>query len=299
MPSGSIFVALTPDAHSSYGDLLQKYFIAQGLHSGQHVCVFGHRDVVDGCMWLPKDTALEELAVQEKEDEKMTIAWRYENVKRFQTTVDANLFDLSTRIPPERVKDASQSGQLRVIAPESLHRCLEDLRQELSRTDAPPLRISLPSLGDYEWGDVSDTALLRFVHALRGILRSSSRPSTATITLPAHLSEPINSGWVDKLGWLSDACISFAAFSADPSMTALFPAYHGLLRVHTLPAPQSFAPPSDCTSVLRGFGLGAGENNLAFKTTRKKFVVETMHLDLEGGVSERRTTPAPSASTSS
>ncbi|KZV93520.1 hypothetical protein EXIGLDRAFT_590805, partial [Exidia glandulosa HHB12029] len=41
MPSGTVLVALTPDRHSSYGDLLQKYNIAQGLHSGHGVCVFG------------------------------------------------------------------------------------------------------------------------------------------------------------------------------------------------------------------------------------------------------------------
>lgn len=39
---------------------------------------------------------------------------------------------------------------------------------------------------------------------------------------------------------------------------------------------------------------GIGENNLAFKVTRKRFVIETFHLDVEGGVGERRTTPAPS-----
>jgi elongator complex protein 4 len=35
---------------------------------------------------------------------------------------------------------------------------------------------------------------------------------------------------------------------------------------------------------------GVGENNLAFKVTRKRFVIETFHLDVEGGVGERRTT---------
>ena len=36
---------------------------------------------------------------------------------------------------------------------------------------------------------------------------------------------------------------------------------------------------------------GGGENNLAFKCTRKRFVIETHHLDVEGGVGERRTGP--------
>ena len=47
---------------------------------------------------------------------------------------------------------------------------------------------------------------------------------------------------------------------------------------------------------MRGLAGGAGgENNLAFKCMRRRFVLETMHLDVEGGVGERRTAPAPAA----
>jgi elongator complex protein 4 len=57
-------------------------------------------------------------------------------------------------------------------------------------------------------------------------------------------------------------------------------------------------PPSDKFSMLRGLSSSAvtigssGENNLAFKCMRKRLVFETLHLDLEGGVGERRTTPS-------
>jgi elongator complex protein 4 len=34
---------------------------------------------------------------------------------------------------------------------------------------------------------------------------------------------------------------------------------------------------------------GGRENNIAFKCTRKRLVFETHHLDVEGGVGERRT----------
>lgn len=61
--------------------------------------------------------------------------------------------------------------------------------------------------------------------------------------------------------------------------------------------------PSDRFSTLRGLassasGLGgSGENNLAFKCTRKRLIFETLHLDLDGGVSERRTSAPSSAAT--
>lgn len=41
--------------------------------------------------------------------------------------------------------------------------------------------------------------------------------------------------------------------------------------------------------MLRGLG-SSGENNLAFKCTRKRMIFETLHLDVEGGTGERRTT---------
>ena len=38
-------------------------------------------------------------------------------------------------------------------------------------------------------------------------------------------------------------------------------------------------------------GAGGGENNLAFKIKRKRVAIETLHLDTDGGVKERRTVP--------
>lgn len=87
---------------------------------------------------------------------------------------------------------------------------------------------------------------------------------------------------------------------ANPSLSATFPAHHGLLKIHKLPAPHTLLPPSDKFSVLRGLSsssasTGSGENNLAFKCTRKRLLFETLHLDLDGGVGERRTTPSANA----
>jgi len=83
-------------------------------------------------------------------------------------------------------------------------------------------------------------------------------------------------------------------------LSSLFPAHHGLLQIHSLPSPHTLVPASDRFSVLRGLSStsaasGGGENNLAFKSMRKRLVLETLHLDVEGGVGERRTTPATAA----
>lgn len=73
----------------------------------------------------------------------------------------------------------------------------------------------------------------------------------------------------------------------------MFSAHHGLVHIHRLPAPHTLVAPSDRFSALRGL-TSSGENNLAFKCMRKRVVFETLHLDVEGGVGERRTT-APRA----
>lgn len=83
-------------------------------------------------------------------------------------------------------------------------------------------------------------------------------------------------------------------------MAVMLPAHHGLVRIISLPRVQMLVPGSDRSSTLRGLSAsssssssgGVGENNLAFKCTRRRLVFETFHLDVEGGVGERRTTPA-------
>ena len=74
----------------------------------------------------------------------------------------------------------------------------------------------------------------------------------------------------------------------------MFSAHHGFVHIHSLPAPHTLLPPSDKFSTLRGL-TSSGENNLAFKCMRKRLVFETLHLDVEGGVSERRTTSSANA----
>lgn len=87
-------LVLAPDMHSCYGELVQKYFISQGLASGQDVCVIHDqaREFVEGCMWLPGGAAPAAADDEQEEkpqgdDAKIKIAWRYEQMKQFQTTV--------------------------------------------------------------------------------------------------------------------------------------------------------------------------------------------------------------------
>jgi len=99
-------LVLAPDFHSSYGSLVQKYFVAEGLACGHRVVIVDSdpEDFVRDVMWYPKgymapesrdgcnrvnDSDEEETRTP---DQKIKIAWRYEQMKQFQTSVKSALY---------------------------------------------------------------------------------------------------------------------------------------------------------------------------------------------------------------
>ncbi|KIJ56722.1 hypothetical protein M422DRAFT_22880 [Sphaerobolus stellatus SS14] len=319
VPLGSVQVVLAPDPHAAYADILQRYFVAQGIASGQRVCILddGASDLAASCMWISKSVLEDAEESQSGDSGGVKIAWRYEKMKQFQTSVRMNEssqdnfchpFDLTTRISDDTLNSALSSQQLRYVPVSGSDG--SSISNILSRLDAVlaestqdknfPVRVSIPDLGSPQWGDLTPINILRVLHHLRARARQNSEASRVCffVTLPSYISQESwgGPGWSEKLGWLSDGCITLRSFSSDPSLTSLFPSHHGLIDTHTLPALQTLVPPSDRLSELRGLSstsssaIGGGENNLAFKCTRKRFIIETLHLDVEGGVSERRTT---------
>jgi len=122
-----------------------------------------------------------------------------------------------------------------------------------------------------------------------GLKNSAGRPMPASRWKPSRVRRRLKE---------LDVFVDAGPSSANPSLLALFPAHHGLVQISALPAPHTVLAPSDKLSTLRGLlsspsGTGGGENNIAFKCMRKRMIFETLHLDLEGGVGERRTTPGP------
>jgi elongator complex protein 4 len=103
LPLSCSMLVTAPDTHSSYGELVQKYFISQGLASGHKVYVIDEEPerFVSECMWPSSGTGSRDaLTAEDKEDgiesdhdAKVEIAWRYKHLKQFQTTVStSNLY---------------------------------------------------------------------------------------------------------------------------------------------------------------------------------------------------------------
>ncbi|THH10147.1 hypothetical protein EW145_g1530 [Phellinidium pouzarii] len=335
---GTSLLVLNPDPHSSYAELLQKYFIAQGLACGQQVYVFDPdgRNLAESCMWMPNSAPTASHGPDEEDApdggaDKIKIAWRYERMQKFKTTVSSQSseqyiredycrpLDLSQRIPTVAVKEYISAGQLHIEddlfgGPEdafaTVARRIEDIGKQYNdlslQTNIRVFRICIPSLGGPLWGDPRPENIARFLLRLRFLLRSFPL-ACALAAIPSNISSDAwgGEGWIEKLAWMSDACITLNSFTVDPATAALFPSHHGILKIHKLPCVQTLVPVSDRFSTLRGLSVpasgvssgGVGENNLAFKCMRKRYVIETFHLDVEGGLGERRTTPAVSTGT--
>ena len=98
LPLSCSLLIAAPDLHSSYGDLIQKYFIAQGLSCHHTVCVVAEdaEQFVKDAMWTFKrndalSTSTEDGGkLDELGSSKIKIAWRYEQMKPFQTTVPSS-----------------------------------------------------------------------------------------------------------------------------------------------------------------------------------------------------------------
>lgn len=115
LPLGAILLILAPDTQSAWGRLVERYFIAQGLVSGQEVVVCGEesvvRDVSKGCMWVERGAAASgDGSESESElgpgqghgaeaglgrDEGKRIAWRYERMAKYKTTTTSGMSVLS------------------------------------------------------------------------------------------------------------------------------------------------------------------------------------------------------------
>ncbi|SHO79688.1 Uncharacterized protein MSYG_4038 [Malassezia sympodialis ATCC 42132] len=245
------------------------------------------------------------------------------------------VFDLSKRISPHLLRQAEANHTLTTSSLDVGHaltsawHTIEQAAKHCqavaaTRKQAPVLRIVVRAFGSPVWMDqASPSDLVRFLLRLRALARSLSMPPADADTppIPCLVGISLSSflcssegqvNVIHRLLHASDACLGLSSFAATPGLSEVFPDFTGALRIFRTPAIGTLTNPSLRASVLRGMaagsapgsqrgdgGAGGGENNLAFKVKRKRLAIEPLHLDTEGGVSERRTQPPASAVSSS
>lgn len=141
MPLSCSMLILAPDYHSSYGSLVQKYFVAEGLASGHRVVLVDSdpKNFVRDLMWYQSNSTTAgsrgssgdrsgrggdsdaEAEQTTDGDQKIKIAWRYEQMKRFQTSVEpmsayARLASGFEQGIAERMGHSFHTGLLTIIA---------------------------------------------------------------------------------------------------------------------------------------------------------------------------------------
>ncbi|CAE6444720.1 unnamed protein product [Rhizoctonia solani] len=326
LPTGQVLLVRTPDQHSAWGLMISRYFTAQGLVSGEPIAIVSPEDdaeeLLSGCMWTSDAVATTSLDTDGQDPdiqpgENMKIAWRYAKMKQFSTTVskksgdqESATFDLTLRIPAELITHSRKIGQLiNVPLPEDpsstcdtvlahIRKLLREL-YTINTSSRRAIRIIIPDLGSPAWGDIQQTQLIRFLLALRGLLRGTSAAAFITLSSTVSGDNWGGDGWAGKLSHVTDSCITLAGFGGDPLSSMSFPNHHGLVKISSSPSHGTLRAPSISRSVLRGMTSsgphGGGENNLAFRCTRRKLVIETMHLGAEGGIGARQTS-APTGS---
>lgn len=364
LPLGNTLTLLAPDPHTQWARLVARHVASAGLLDGQRVVVLAPRgregqggEFVGGMPWVEgdmktndkageggkgEDGGSESEAERMEDDGRTKIAWRYDRMARFRTTVGESTspshslllllfqtqFSLTpgssrlaanTTLPTPLRAQLESSGTITYADPgESITTALEAVAAALTGTGEMVVRIVVPELGSADWPTYSSAEIVRFMLGLRALLRpiaavgvisfpprlSSSPPaasssySTYTYTSPSSSSDPsspstpTSSPWITILSHASDASITLQGFGTSPSHFRAFHPLHGLLTPHALPGAHHLLAPSLRHSTLLGVKDG-GEQNLGFRLKRKKWVVESVHLGIEGGTSERKVGPEP------
>lgn len=204
-------------------------------------------------------------------------------------------------MPADTLRQYERSGTLRYVDPASVG-SVEKLLLKVE--EMSPARLVV-EMGDWSLG-LSANEVRRLLLGLKALSRgrvsltvmpttpplaSSSSSSSSTYTgYSSYLpTTETPEGWLNSLPGLTDATLLLEGFGTDPTLLAAYHPLHGFLRPILLPSVGSLLAPSYRKSEL--LGLQAGENNLGFRLKRKRFVVETVHLGIEGGSNERRTGP--------
>jgi len=228
----------------------------------------------------------------EKIGEDLKIAWRYKefvksaeaNQNALELTTFCHTFDFSKRMRVE-VMNPMHTHKMHIsplISDAYLHtyQQLNELITKYNSSNKPSslrqqpsvnmqenlpqiLRIVIQSYSSPLWNKSNEQSPLQTLHALRGLLRSSL--SCCFVSFPAYLHTP---SFTSKVEHLSDYAISLESFNGKPPNA--FSEYDGFLVIKKLSRVNSLTP-AVIPDTLR----------MVFKLTRKKLIIEKIHLGPE------------------
>ena len=271
LPLGSLLL-VQEDAQGSYGRLLLRYFLSEGLVHGHSLvsCQAGGRDLLS-C--LPSVEQRGEEGKAKEEGEAMRIAWRYQGQTNTKGEVGPSTGSHTFNLLKARSREEVEEGDATSIELGELEQeglgwqgssycsLLRKIQEKLGeggfllegggRSDGggrKVLRLGLASLGSLGWGGREEAASLlpTFLLSLRALLRSSL--CVAVVTVPRHLSS-----LGPRLALCSDFLLELESFAGcEEEVGAAYKDYHGLVKIHKLPSLGALAPPRQIAQAAAG-----------------------------------------------
>lgn len=167
--TNTINLIVETDPHSTYSDILLNYFYSQGLKSSHKLLSIG----IDGRKSMWTSTGSSDNEKSDNEDSALDhnegrgeskIAWRYENMKRFETSINQNYndgdflstFDLTQNVPLSTINKAKERSLLKEIQVNDYDKLIQDIKficDEHNKNPTSVLRIAIRNLGNWEYGD--------------------------------------------------------------------------------------------------------------------------------------------------
>ncbi|XP_065647576.1 elongator complex protein 4 isoform X2 [Hydra vulgaris] len=300
-------ILVEEDIHSTYSNILLKYFIAEAIVVHQQVFLASSEKTPENILKEIPDLTDEDSDLKSSNDNNsdLLIAWRYKDSPKVQPVVSnlrfGHYFDLSKKISQEKIDTCkishfcanpnrynSNIDQYKELL-ESIKNELERLKTSNSMCNPSVLRICINSLGSPLWGSFSTasgackSSLTWFLLALRSILRNSL--ATCMITIPTHLCEEL--WFVNRIRRCCDTVIQLVSFNdAVKDQNLMYKDYNGLLHVKKLAH-------LNCIS-----GYDINTSDLAFKLKRKRFSIEKLHLPPNISETANRSETKPNIKTS-
>ncbi|XP_039746261.1 elongator complex protein 4 [Pararge aegeria] len=296
LSAGSVFL-VEEDVLGSYGRVLSKYFLAEGVVCKHDLYVISADESPEDIVKeLPQPCIVptNEKTSNQGSSAEMKIAWRYEGLGQVESSFGSNTkfghhFDLSKHIDEDTLKNCNitychlleNNKQVNGFKNGLYHTLLTNIKTILSKEDYKSssqnkniLRICIQSLGSPVWMamDCDDAQsgygqdLIKFLYCLRMLVRDTN--AVIFITIPSHLFDDENI--IKRILYSVDNAVRIESFTGSSKETnPVYSDYHGLFHITKLSALYTlvpFVPPS---------------LDLAFKLRRKKFVIEKLHLPPE------------------
>ena len=207
LPIGSLLL-IYEDPNATLSDAILRCFLSEGIYSKQDLCVAAMRsDLTDNLPVKEEHLSAEKEQLTDTEQEKMKIAWRYENLSSLESSHHAHYDLQSTKPLPKELLDQvtihqlTWHGYLQSQSTDSFrHYLLRSIQSLIAshyssqQTEKRILRLGIQSLSSSLFDSDSSNhfdELFSFLYHLRILLRTSLATCVITLNEKSKLFESL------------------------------------------------------------------------------------------------------------